>query len=145
MCGYHRCSCSLANLIFVLTSLQKEIIRCLFRSPMPKARKRKAPITGIGTTSDTNSSKSESSRAVIRRFHVLLKQQTQLQKSIIQDISKKTELADVEREIRELGGLESYQRMSVIGQGTDRGGGSEKVLIRWLKDKELHTTKKKLQ
>ncbi|KAJ3864343.1 nucleolus protein [Lentinula novae-zelandiae] len=112
---------------------------------MPKARKRKAPITGIASTSDTSSSKSESSRAVIRRFHVLLKQQTQLQKSIIQDISKKTELADVEREIRELGGLESYQRMSVIGQGTDRGGGSEKVLIRWLKDKELHKTKKKLR
>jgi len=31
-----------------------------------------------------------------------------------------------------MGGLEAYQRMSAIGQGKDRGGGSEKVLVEWL-------------
>jgi 25S rRNA (adenine2142-N1)-methyltransferase len=42
-------------------------------------------------------------------------------------------LANIDREIEALGGLERYQRMSCIGQGSDRGGGSEKVLIGWLK------------
>lgn len=33
-----------------------------------------------------------------------------------------------------LGGLPAYQRMSSIGQGKDRGGGSERVLTSWLKE-----------
>jgi 25S rRNA (adenine2142-N1)-methyltransferase len=43
-------------------------------------------------------------------------------------------LANVDRDIDELGGLAAYQRMSSIGQGNDRGGGSEKVLILWLRE-----------
>lgn len=35
-----------------------------------------------------------------------------------------------------MGGLEAYQKMSVIGQGNDRGGGSEKVLIMFLNEME---------
>ncbi|KAJ3754515.1 putative methyltransferase-domain-containing protein [Lentinula raphanica] len=122
---------------------------------MPKARKRKTPITltdptttTIHTTSNSNSSsKPKSGRTVIRRFHVLLKLQTQLQKAAFHDPSKKTELLNVEREIEDLGGLKAYQRMSVIGQGSDRGGGSEKVLVGWLRDMELHKlqAEKKLQ
>ena len=42
------------------------------------------------------------------------------------------ELASVQREMDDMGGLAVYQRMSTIGQGHDRGGGSEKVLIQWL-------------
>ena len=38
----------------------------------------------------------------------------------------------MEQEIDQLGGLAAYQRMSSVGQGTDRGGGSENVLIKWL-------------
>lgn len=33
-----------------------------------------------------------------------------------------------------MGGLEAYQKMSVIGQGNDRGGGSEKVLLEFLEE-----------
>lgn len=76
---------------------------------------------------------------------MLLKRQAQLQKLVVHDSSQRTELTRVEREIEELGGLEIYQKMSAIGQGTDRGGGSEKVLIRWLKDKQMHKTEKKLK
>jgi len=61
---------------------------------------------------------------VIRKFHRLLKQQKGAQGD---------ELAHVNRKIEQLGGLEAYQRMSCIGQGSDRGGGSEKVLIGWLR------------
>ncbi|KAJ8078469.1 25S rRNA (adenine2142-N1)-methyltransferase [Marasmius tenuissimus] len=110
---------------------------------MPKARKKKAPITASGST--TTSSKPQSSRGVIRKFHVLIKRQAQLQSKLDGgngSASLVQELVDIQNEIEELGGLDSYQRMSTIGQGNDRGGGSEKVLIQWLKDAEMHKSGK---
>ncbi|KAK1229086.1 25S rRNA (adenine2142-N1)-methyltransferase [Marasmius sp. AFHP31] len=110
---------------------------------MPKARKKKAPITASG--SKTTSSKPQSSRGVIRKFHVLIKRQSQLQSKLDggnSNTSLVQELVDIQNQIEELGGLDSYQRMSTIGQGNDRGGGSEKVLIQWLKDAEMHKSGK---
>lgn len=49
-----------------------------------------------------------------------------------------TALDELDREVEELGGLAAYQRMSSIGQGEDRGGGSEKVFIGWLREMEMH-------
>lgn len=63
---------------------------------------------------------------------MLLKKRAQLQGSLHD--SDNEALVHVEREIEELGGLAAYQRMSSIGQGDDRGGGSEKVLISWLRE-----------
>ncbi|KAH9079230.1 nucleolus protein [Lactarius deliciosus] len=63
-----------------------------------------------------SSSTPRASRTVIRKFHTLLKQQKSAQGDALAN-----------------GGLEAYQRMSCIGQSSDRGGGSEKVLIGWLK------------
>ena len=98
---------------------------------MGKPRKRRIP---IASTADTvKSSTSHSSRAIIRRFHVLLKRKAQLEKTSLPNASSSKELADVEDQITKLGGLELYQHMSAIGQGDDRGGGSEKVLVGWLK------------
>ncbi|ETW85675.1 hypothetical protein HETIRDRAFT_414665 [Heterobasidion irregulare TC 32-1] len=99
---------------------------------MPKARKRKAPVTSENDRSST-SSKAKASRTVIRRFHVLLKNQKHLQNET-RDAESARALADIEKEIEELGGLSAYQRMSSIGQGSDRGGGSEKILVGWLKE-----------
>ncbi|KAK7043754.1 25S rRNA (adenine2142-N1)-methyltransferase [Paramarasmius palmivorus] len=111
---------------------------------MPKARKKKIPITG--PQASTASSTPKSSRHVIRRFHVLLKQQAQLQKKLEHgDSTVARALADIQHEIDQLGGLETYQRMSTIGQGSDRGGGSEKVLIQWLKEDGVHTIGKTLK
>ncbi|KAI0747872.1 nucleolus protein [Daedaleopsis nitida] len=120
---------------------------------MPKTRKnkRKAPVTSPARPSDRSCQPSGSSyrpqatRTVIRRFHVLLKRQGQLQR-VIQDakqhakaetLSAQNELSSVEEEIEALGGLAAYQRMSTIGQGKDRGGGSEKVLIAWMRELKL--------
>ncbi|KAF8919573.1 nucleolus protein [Mucidula mucida] len=100
---------------------------------MPKARKRKAPVT-TSSAPITSSSKPQSSRTVIRQFHVLLKEQAKLNASGGNDKA----LADIQRRIDELGGIECYQSMSAIGQGTDRGGGSEKVFIAWLKELGMH-------
>lgn len=100
---------------------------------MPKAKKRKTPITSSLDTQQASSSNPQATRTLIRSFHVLLKKQTQLQNAS-QNSANILALADIEREIEKLGGLEAYQRMSSIGQGDDRGGGSEKILIDWLRE-----------
>lgn len=105
---------------------------------MPKARKRKVPVTANSTPSgNASSSKPQASRTVIRQFHVLLKQQAQVKDA--------RELEEIQRQIDELGGIECYQSMSAIGQGKDRGGGSEKVLIGWLKEMGCAGREKKLK
>lgn len=113
---------------------------------MPKARraKRKTPVTSsVGKAGPSgSSSRPRATRTVIRRFHVLNKRQTQLHKVLSSRrdslspaaVRARDELAAIEQEIDDMGGLEAYQKMSVIGQGSDRGGGSEKVLIEWLGD-----------
>jgi len=98
---------------------------------MGKARKRRIPIASSADT--VKSSTPHSSRAIIRQFHVLLKRKVQLEKKSPPDTVSSKELVEVEDQIAKLGGLELYQHMSAIGQGDDRGGGSEKVLVGWLK------------
>ncbi|KAJ7470348.1 nucleolus protein [Mycena latifolia] len=100
---------------------------------MVKARKRKTPVTTVAAMS-TSSSKPKSSRTVIRQYHVLLKQQAQLEALPARDAQTSQRLDDVNARIDELGGLGFYQRMSAIGQGHDRGGGTEKIAISWLKE-----------
>lgn len=100
---------------------------------MPKARRRKTPITSQPIAC-TSSNSPQATRNTIRKFHVLLKQQAQLRKATVRNAAA---IAAVEQQISELGGLELYQRMSSVGQGHDRGGGSEKVLIQWLKEMGL--------
>ncbi|PCH38378.1 hypothetical protein WOLCODRAFT_97010 [Wolfiporia cocos MD-104 SS10] len=124
---------------------------------MPKARKpkRKVPVTKAeSSTHPGSSSNPAATRTLIRRFHVLLKQKTRLEKEIRDGTvpngrDAKLSLMEIEREIEELGGLGAYQRMSTIGQGSDRGGGSEKVLIGWLQELGIHsrmqTEKKRLR
>ena len=126
---------------------------------MPKTRKpkRKTPITAPSLggsshsvrsgSSSSGSSHPQATRTTIRRFHVLIKRQAQLRAAAENGqgsakgkdrAAAVAELGDIEREIEELGGLPAYQRMSTIGQGKDRGGGSEKVLIAWMRDMGLH-------
>lgn len=97
---------------------------------MRTTRKKKTPIT-LNHSSANGSNNPHTTRTLIRRFHVLLKKQRQLQKNVSSPSNAK-ELQDVEQEIEQLGGLAAYQRMSSIGQGADRGGGSERVLVKWL-------------
>jgi 25S rRNA (adenine2142-N1)-methyltransferase len=91
------------------------------------------PITRSSEIGQPSSSSSFSSRALIRGFHVLLKKQARL-RGLPHNEENVKALDNVDLEIEELGGLAAYQRMSSIGQGGDRGGGSEKVLISWLRE-----------
>lgn len=103
---------------------------------MPPAKKRKNPITSSLAEKAASSSNPNSSRTLIRRFHVLIKQAAQL-RSCIGNAQNSASLSAIENEIEELGGLAAYQRMSSIGQGDDRGGGSEKVLISWMREMKI--------
>ncbi|TFK25051.1 nucleolus protein [Coprinopsis marcescibilis] len=104
---------------------------------MPKSRKRKVPIAQIdhGTTT---ASRPQATRTVIREFHVLLKRQAYLQKQATQDVQVTSELSLIQQRIDELGGLQRYQHMSAVGQKDDRGGGSHRLFISWLKEAGVH-------
>ena len=114
---------------------------------MRKTRKRKLPVTTDGH--GNASSHPQSSRTLIRRFHVLLKRRAALLASTrvagSGSLRDAESLVEVEQEIESLGGLSAYQRMSTIGQASDRGGGSEKKLIAWLKEIGLSDGSQKLR
>ncbi|KAJ1307479.1 hypothetical protein OPQ81_001578 [Rhizoctonia solani] len=118
---------------------------------MVNKRKSKAPLTQStsGVKSRLDSAKPKSTRTLIRRFHVLIKRRTALEKQKTKpgnEISAvKTELEEIEAEIESMGGLEAYQDMSAIGQGKDRGGGSETVLIGWMKELGMHKSDGKVR
>ena len=83
---------------------------------MRGTRKKKTPVTLTEKhhLSANGSSKPHTTRTLIRRFHVLLKKQRQLQKNA-SSASNAEELRGVEQEIDQLGGLVTYQQMSSIG------------------------------
>ncbi|KAJ3572799.1 hypothetical protein NP233_g2849 [Leucocoprinus birnbaumii] len=99
--------------------------------------KRKVPISKVATAS-TTSSKPQASRNVIRRFHILIKSKAQLENKQMLSAQDVEELGRINAEIEEMGGLEWYQQMSAVGQGDDRGGGSEKIFVGWLKEMKIH-------
>ncbi|KAG8936715.1 hypothetical protein FRC02_011997 [Tulasnella sp. 418] len=135
---------------------------------MGSKRRRRLPVTS--ETSDNarastrsrssslkGSPKAQTTRGLIRRFHVLLKQRSKLlenqeeskvysTKERNQSKTNETQATDlknqrlehIDAEISEMGGLEVYQMMSAAGQLGERGGGSEKVLIGWMKELDLH-------
>lgn len=94
---------------------------------MGSSKRRKTPVTGTGTKTRPSSTKT---RAVIRKFHVLLKSRGMLERRP----GNGRELDAVDEQISCLGGLDAYQGMSRQGQSAERGGGTETVLIDWLKD-----------
>ena len=94
---------------------------------MATSKRRKTPVTGTGTKARPSSTKT---RKVIRKFHVLLKSKRKLEGQP----SNGQELDAIDEQIRSLGGLDAYQGMSKQGQSAERGGGTETVLIAWLKD-----------
>lgn len=120
--------------------------------------KRKVPVTAgkhapvNGQKKSPVSASSTATRTLIRKFHVLIKKREQLLRETngqkqkngsVRDPACKEKLSTIEQEIEMLGGLERYQAMSSIGQSATKGGGSEKVLISWIK--EMRAKKKILE
>jgi 25S rRNA (adenine2142-N1)-methyltransferase len=104
---------------------------------MPKAKKRKNPIVVVPPASTSSASvAAQSCRNTIRKYHVLLKQRRQLENGTSPD--RMLGLAEIDQQLSALGGLEKYQELSSLGQRDERGGGSEKVFIAWMKDLDAH-------
>jgi 25S rRNA (adenine2142-N1)-methyltransferase len=70
---------------------------------------------------------SKATRTIIRTHHTLEKRRAKA----LADGDEVTAAA-LAREIATQGGLETYQRASLIGQRNDRGGDSSKILMEWL-------------
>ena len=100
-----------------------------------KTRQRKLPVTTEpkSKVKGGKSANPQTTANLIRRFHVLIKRRAQLEKKKA-SAENARELRGIEDEIHDMGGLEAYQKMSSIGQSEDRGGGSEKVFVEWLKE-----------
>jgi 25S rRNA (adenine2142-N1)-methyltransferase len=117
--------------MYPLTGLLENRESTTIHKGMPKSRKRKQPVTS--TTFD-RTHKTPSGHNLIRQFHILLKRRKHLAAGTS---STSQELLDIENEITQLGGLETYQRISAQGQSEERGGGSHKVFIEWMLEKDL--------
>jgi 25S rRNA (adenine2142-N1)-methyltransferase len=74
----------------------------------------------------------KATRTIIRTHHTLQKQHAQAIK--VGDAAKAKEL---ERQIKEQGGLKAYQQASITGQSKIRGGDSSTVLMAWLKERKI--------
>lgn len=70
---------------------------------------------------------SKATRNLIRSHHRLLKRRAQAQQAGDEPL-----VNEINRQIRENGGLESYQLASKLGQSRERGGDSSKVLVDWM-------------
>ncbi|PLB33528.1 25S rRNA (adenine2142-N1)-methyltransferase [Aspergillus candidus] len=73
---------------------------------------------------------SKATRNLIRTHHRLLKRREQAQQAGDQIV-----VAKLDAEIKDNGGLESYQLASKLGQSMERGGDSSKVLVDWISPK----------
>ncbi|KAK4959594.1 25S rRNA (adenine2142-N1)-methyltransferase [Elasticomyces elasticus] len=72
---------------------------------------------------------SKATRTLIRSHHQLQKASAAAVKA-----GDERKAAILEHQIEQQGGLQAYQRASIQGQSTERGGDSSKVLLNWLAD-----------
>ena len=97
----------------------------------PKVKKQKRISRGrpplLNSHSATLSSKA--TRSIIRSHHTLRKEHAKALEH--GDTIRADELGDI---IASQGGLNSYQLASTLGQSSERGGDSSKVLVAWLKE-----------
>jgi len=70
---------------------------------------------------------SKATRTLIRSHHTLQKQKA---KALTDGDEVKA--AAISREIEAQGGIERYQKASLVGQANDRGGDSSRILMEWL-------------
>jgi len=79
------------------------------------------------TVKTKRSISSKATRTLIRTHHTLEKQRT---KALADGDNVTAEV--LKKRIEAQGGLENYQRASLIGQSNDRGGDSSRILMDWL-------------
>ncbi|KAF4633206.1 hypothetical protein G7Y89_g4910 [Cudoniella acicularis] len=95
-----------------------------------KKKKTKLKSLSLGrppTVKYTASISSKATRTLIRTHHTLEKQRA---KALADGDDAKAEA--IAKEIEVKGGLQKYQKASLLGQSNDRGGDSSKILMEWL-------------
>ena len=105
---------------------------------------RKKPIT---SSDGLRSVSSKATQSVITKYHTLRKRQSQLERQLRDLVDPSEEhakvvqdLAQTKNELEETGGLKAYQRASLQGQSSERGGNSSVVLIPWLLQRKAKLT-----
>ncbi|ORY03630.1 hypothetical protein K493DRAFT_276443 [Basidiobolus meristosporus CBS 931.73] len=93
---------------------------------MPRATKRKKPVTFEDTSllKAKPAAFKKKTAQIIRRYHVLNKE--------VEKTSDPDKISELKNEMEKLGGLELYQRASVLGASKTRGGDTSKWLVQEL-------------
>ena len=97
--------------------------------PPPKKRRKLLSNTRPYAVSSTSTPSSKATRSLIRTHHTLRKQHAAAVRQNDHIVA-----ASVASQLDDLGGLESYQAASIIGQSIERGGDSSKILVDWIRD-----------
>jgi 25S rRNA (adenine2142-N1)-methyltransferase len=108
-------------------------------------KRKKQPITKTSSAVDKRPSLGKSSiatQSTISKYHTLLKRQTQLRKDLRRGFDEKieTDLAAIQKELDDLGGIQGYQQASKLGQDGQRGGDTSKIMVGWLLELQLKPT-----
>ncbi|ORX74566.1 hypothetical protein DL89DRAFT_208297, partial [Linderina pennispora] len=80
---------------------------------------------------------SADTRRRINHFHTLIKQYSQLAAQEDQSLEVRQKIDAVAKEMAEMGGLDWYQKASLLGQSKGRGGDTSRWLVPKLKELKL--------
>jgi 25S rRNA (adenine2142-N1)-methyltransferase len=98
----------------------------------PKSRSKRPGLLSTGRPPTVKSKQaalsSKATRTLIRSHHQLLKARAQALKT-----GDEARVSSIDAQMHANGGLESYQIASKIGQSSDRGGDSSKIMVDWIK------------
>ncbi|KAK6507023.1 hypothetical protein TWF481_005477 [Arthrobotrys musiformis] len=96
---------------------------------LSRRRQQQSSSSSTPTSSSTAPLPSKLSRTLIRSHHTT---QKRLSQAILQNDT--TAITALKSQLSTSGGLEAYQRASVSGQSSKRGGDSSKILVDWFTD-----------
>lgn len=111
---------------------------------MPAKRPRKRPIASSASAKAGSATISHKvAQATISSYHTLLKQRSALRRQISKaagtaEIDLQARLGKIDAQLESLGGIEAYQHASSLGQSSERGGDTSRVLISWLNQLKLN-------
>lgn len=104
-----------------------------------RKRSRKQPIVSTSRAPRTATVSRKTTQSTIATYHTLLKRQAFLQRQLAAATDSareglESQLSKINSELQDLGGIDGYQHASTLGQSSQRGGDTSKVLIMWLEE-----------
>lgn len=106
-----------------------------------RKRSRKQSLIAVARAPRTASVSHKTTQSTISKYHTLLKQQSACRRRLAtarEEQPQREELQEqlhkIDQELQDLGGIDGYQHASTLGQSSQRGGDTSKVLIAWLEE-----------